>query len=126
LYYAGIIPLSSGNYAVAGAAGTTWVSGTSGQTLDGRNTITPQNTLVGEGIVNEEPMDQSLVAKTLGRVTVGLPNPNLFRYARGQAATISLTPQLLTRTLNTGTAVVLQASNDITVNSPITIDAGGN
>src|SRR5207245_5530910 len=46
-------------------------------------------------------------------------------YARGQAQAVTLTPDFLTRTLNTGTAVVLQASNDITVNSPITTSAGG-
>jgi hypothetical protein len=39
---------------------------------------------------------------------------------------VTLTPDFLTRTLNTGTAVVLQASNDITVNSPITVSASGN
>src|SRR5260370_6846288 len=32
---------------------------------------------------------------------------------------------MLTRTLNSGGAVILQASNDITINSAITVSAGG-
>src|SRR5260370_13233213 len=32
---------------------------------------------------------------------------------------------MLTRTLNTGGAVILQASNDITINAAITVSAGG-
>src|SRR5439155_8187715 len=65
------------------------------------------------------------VTEGSGRVTVGLSDANQFSYARGQAQTVTLTPDFLTGTLNTGTAVVLQASNDITVNSPITVSAGG-
>jgi hypothetical protein len=38
---------------------------------------------------------------------------------------VTLTPEFLTATLNTGTAVVLQASNDITVDDPITVNAAG-
>jgi hypothetical protein len=38
---------------------------------------------------------------------------------------VTITPGFLTRTLNAGTAVVLQASNDIIVNSPIIVSAGG-
>jgi hypothetical protein len=38
---------------------------------------------------------------------------------------VTLTPDFLTRTLNTGTAVVLQASNDITIDDPIIVNAGG-
>ena len=76
--------------------------------------------------VIDDPADQSFVAAGNGRVTVGLPDPNLFSYARGQAQSVTVTPQFLTNTLNSGTAVVLQASNDITVNDPITVSAGGN
>jgi hypothetical protein len=130
--YARITPLSNGNYVVnslslqLGPGAVTWASGTSGQTLDGLNTITPQNSLLGVEFYGEDPIDQSFVATGNGRVTVGLPDPNLFSYARGEAQSVTVTPLFLTSTLNSGTAVVLQASNDITVNDPITVSAGGN
>jgi hypothetical protein len=127
-YIGGVTPLSNGNYVVSTAAGATWANGTSGQTMDGMNTITPQNTIVRirDPRVNDDPINQSFVAAAIGRVTVGLPDPNLFSYASGQAQSVTVTPQFLTNTLNSGTAVVLQASNDITVNDPITVSAGGN
>src|SRR5262249_11884981 len=132
----------NGNYVVAspfwtggspnGRGAVTWMSGTSGRTLDGLATITPQNSLVGIGsaiiqdpLVLDNPSEQAFVVTSNGRVTVGLPDPNQFRYARGQAQTVTFTPQFLSSTLNGGTAVVLQASNDITVNSAITVSAGG-
>ena len=121
-----VLPLSNGNYVVTSGSGATWVSGTSGQTLDGTNTITPQNSLLGVGThpsVSDDPIDQAFLAFGDGLVTVGLPDPNQFNYARGLAQSVTVTPQFLTSTLNSDTAVVLQASNDITVNSPITVSA---
>jgi hypothetical protein len=133
--------LSTGDYVVnsfgwngrRGAA--TWVSGTTGQTLDSASTITPQNSLVGMAantgmlIARANPISQSFVVPFVteggGQVRVGFADPNQLSYARGQDRTITITPDFVTRTLNTGTAVVLQASNDITVNSPITVSAGG-
>jgi hypothetical protein len=97
--------------------------------------ITPQNSLVGRtdnaglAIVVWDQIQKSVLACFVseggGRVTMGLTDPNEFTYARGQAQTVNLTPDFLTATLNTGTAVVLQASNDITVKDPITVNAGG-
>jgi hypothetical protein len=76
-----------------------------------------------------DPSQQSFLARFVseggGRVTVGLTNPNQLSYARGQGQPVTITPHFLTRTLNTGTAVVLQASNDITVDDPILVNAGG-
>jgi hypothetical protein len=137
----GITVLTNGNYVVdsqrwdsfRGAA--TWASGTSGQTLDGSGTITPQNSLVGLaanagfGVPQADPSHQAFVAAFAsdgsGRVASGFVLPNQLTYARGQSQTVTITPALLTRTLNTGGAVVLSASNDITINSPITVSAGG-
>jgi hypothetical protein len=136
-----VVALSNGNYVVAnpswfgqrGAA--TWVSGTTGRTLDGNGTINPQNSLVGTvaraglGSVSANPTTQTfLVSFTMegsGRVAVGLEDPNGLSYGLGQDQTLTVAPNVLTATLNTGTAVVLQASNDITINSPITVRAGG-
>jgi hypothetical protein len=138
----GVFALSNGNYVVGSAfwngnrGAATWCSGTSGQTLDGNSNINAQNSLVGlsanAGLVDigDSAAFQSFVVNFVtegsGRVTVGLVDPNQLTFARGQAQTVTITPGFLTRTLNTGTAVVLQASNDITVNSPVTVSAGGN
>jgi autotransporter-associated beta strand protein len=139
----GVTALANGNYVVdspgwnGGRGAATWASGTSGQTLDGSRTITPQNSLVGLtaiGIGNlvtivDDPLHQAFVVAFprdgTGRGTSAFVDPNLLTYSRGQAQTVTITPDLLTRTLNTGTAVVLQASNDITINSPITVGARG-
>jgi len=58
-------------------------------------------------------------------VVVGLLDPNQLTYVRGQDQDVTITPGFLTQTLDAGTAVVLQASNDITVNAPIAVSAGG-
>jgi hypothetical protein len=137
----GITLLSSGNYLVSSPSwngnrgAVTWVSGANGQTLDGNGIITPQNSLLGDNptpsfnLALLDPGEQSFFARFAndggGRVTVGLTDPNQLSYARAQDQSLTITPDFLTRTLDTGTAVVLQASNDITVNSPITVSAGG-
>jgi hypothetical protein len=138
----GVIALRDGNY-VVGSLGSsnrgaiTWVDGTTGQTLDGGSGITAQNSLIGMVDVDAEglpPVVENSVTHTFiatfpdegtGRVTAGLVDPNLLTYALAQDQTVTVTPDFLTRTLNTGTAVVLQASNDITVNDPIIVSAGG-
>ncbi len=113
--------------------------GASGQTLDGSATITPQNSLIGQiasaglGTLNEDTTNQTVLApfanETGGRIAAGFTDPNLLTFARGQAQTITITPAFLARTLNTGTAVILQASNDLTLADPLTVNnpsgAGG-
>jgi hypothetical protein len=83
----------------------------------------------GLGFILDNPVAHTFLAEFGseggGRVTAGLVDPNRLTYASGQGQTITVTPAFLARTLNTGTAVVLQASNDLTVNSPITVRAGG-
>jgi hypothetical protein len=136
-----VTPLSNGSYVVRspfwnGSRGAaTLVNGTTGQTLDGRNVITQQNSLEGQlpnggaTDVVEDPLHQCFLigfsSEGGGRVTVGLTDPTQLSYARAQAQIITITPDFLTHTLNTGTAVLLQASNDITIEDPIHVDAGG-
>jgi autotransporter-associated beta strand protein len=136
------VALTSGNYVVQSYLwngnrwAATWVSGTTGQTLDGSGIVSPQNSLVGltanSGLaepVADDPSHQAFIAafpnEPGGRVTSGFVDANQLTFARGQSQTIAITPALLTRTLNTGGAVILQASNDITINSAITVSAGG-
>jgi hypothetical protein len=139
--YPGVTPLSDGNYVVQSAlwngnrGAVTWGSGASGQTRDGAGVITPQNSIVGVapnvGImpVVDDPLHQAFVTSFYKdgsrRVVSAFALPNQLTYARGQAQTVTITPALLTHTLNGGTAVVLQASNDITIEDPILVDAGG-
>jgi hypothetical protein len=131
----GIDALSDGNYVVGSLlsngmnSAVTWVNGTIGQTLDAMGTITPQNSLPG-GFYRENPVDHTLVVSSFmdrfnQRLTIGLTDPNELTFARASSQTLTVTPTFLTQTLDSGTAVVLQASNDITVNSPITVSAGG-
>jgi hypothetical protein len=136
------IALSDGNYVVLSPAwngnrgAATWADGASGRTLDGNLVVTPQNSVVGQtassgaGLtVSADPLHQSLIASFstagTGRVASGFADPNQLSYARGQTQTVTITPDLLTRTLDTGSAVVLQASNDITIEDPILVSAGG-
>jgi hypothetical protein len=55
-----------------------------------------------------------------GKIRIGLTDPNQITFSRAQAQDMTMTPSFLTNTLTTGTAVVLQANNDITISSPIT------
>lgn len=55
-----------------------------------------------------------------GRVDIVVANPNSLTYSYFPDQNITINPQLITQITNTGTAVALQANNDITVNSAIT------
>ena len=48
-----------------------------------------------------------------------LHRPNLLSYASDDGRTITITPDFLTRSLDAGTNVTLQANDDITIDSPI-------
>jgi hypothetical protein len=136
-----VTPLSNSNYVVASPnwnanrGAVTWISGTTGQTLNSSGFITPQNSLVGTagdaglGFVGENTTSQTFLAAFVrdggGRVTAGIVDTNRLTFALAQSQTLTLTPDFLTRTVNTGTDVVLQASNDITIEDPITVDAAG-
>jgi hypothetical protein len=136
-----LVILSSGNYLVHSPlwhghrGAVTWVNSATGQTLDGHGTVTPQNSVIGSaanaglGFVVENNVTRTFLVPFSsdggGRVTATFVDPNRLTYALGQGQTVTITPDFLTRTLNAGTAVVLQASNDLTVNDPITVRAGG-
>ncbi len=132
----GITALSNSNYFVpnpvwnGNGGAVTWVSGTTGQTIDGQGIITAQNSVIGRSgnaglgsITPLGPDQQSFLVPFAteggGRLTVGLIDPNAFTYALAQAQTVTVTPGFLIRTLQT-------ASNDITVDDPIVVNADGN
>jgi filamentous hemagglutinin family protein len=56
------------------------------------------------------------------RTVVGLTDPASVTFSRALGQTLSIHPDFLTRTLNTGSAVTLQASNDITIESDIIVN----
>ncbi|MBI4747854.1 MAG: filamentous hemagglutinin N-terminal domain-containing protein [Acidobacteria bacterium] len=146
--FGSIIALSNGNYVIQGpkwdngstvdAGAAIWVNGSTGQTINGINTISAQNSIIGAvpgaaglvfGFFEDAVNDSFLVSLSndppSGRITVGVPNPNQLTYNRGQAATLTITADFLKRTLDAGTDVALQANNDITINSPLSIAAAG-
>ncbi len=57
-----------------------------------------------------------------GRVYVGLTNLNALTYDRAPGLDFTISSAAVKRVLDTGTRLVLQASNDITVNSALTVD----
>ena len=140
----GVIALTNGNYVVSSpdwdnegvsdAGAVTWGDGTTGKAIDGSHTITPQNSLIGRTAnanlheVIEDPVNGIVLVSFLGegsgRVTVvpsdpTLVNSNQFQFNNEPGSTVTLTPSRLQLTLSAGTDVVLQANNDITVNSSI-------
>src|SRR5919199_1750561 len=141
----GIIALSNGNYVVRSSnwngfrGAVIWGDGTTGRTFDGTNLINPQNSILGRtasaglGTIVEDPVNGTFLVPFVnegsGRVTVApsnptppatpIFNPDLFRFTSDPSATVTLSPGILWQTLSAGTSVVLQANNDITVNSPI-------
>ncbi|MEQ9356693.1 CHAT domain-containing protein [Coleofasciculus chthonoplastes] len=125
----GVIELNNSNYVVSSpnwsnkTGAVTWVDGSTGQTWNGTNSISDNNSIIGRqpdaglGTVVNDPVNQTFWVQFAnegnGRVTVGVPTDLTFANLPGASVTFS--PSFLQRTLNTGTAVVLQANNDITV-----------
>jgi hypothetical protein len=62
-----------------------------------------------------------LVTGNKGRVKVGLTDLNQLTYNRATGQTVTLLPGHLTAQLATGSSLTLQASNDITINSPVIV-----
>jgi hypothetical protein len=136
-----VTALSNGNYFVTsplwngGRGAATWGNGSDGTTLDGQHTIDEKNSILGSlangGKVLLTPGSLSgscLVAfpqQNGGRVSLGFTAPNQIAASLAQDQTISVTAALLAAGLDAGTAVVLQASNSLTVASPVHVSARG-
>lgn len=140
------LTLASGDYVVASpswkngglnnAGAATWVNGATGQTATGSNLVSTENSIVGT-IANaalfaleEDATGSTFLVyfvnnPTSGRVTVGIPNPNQLTFSRGQAAAMTIPTSFLKQTLDAGTDVVLQASTNITLSSPLSVAASG-
>ncbi len=120
----GVSVFPDGNYIFwddpgQGDSGTqTWVDGSAGRTLDGQDTPDAQNSLVGGGTLPD-----TLPLLPDGSFVIGgycyLSSPNQLTFAPAGGQTITVSPDFLTRVLDAGTNVTVQASNDIAINSPI-------
>lgn len=134
----GVIALFNGNYLVSSpewknqgtkVGAITWVDGSTGRSWDGTNHVSDSNNIIGSqssaglGTVVEDPVNETFLMQFpnggSGRVTVGSLKPLTFSNLSGGSLTVS--SNFLQRTLDTGTAVVLQANNDIIFNSPISV-----
>jgi filamentous hemagglutinin family protein len=142
----GVTALANGNYvvispnwdngAVVNAGAATWGSGTTGVT----GTVTSANSVIGPsasaglGTVREDAVNDTFITPftTAGRVYVASSNGPVMlgaydSFSDMAAASVTLHPSLLTATLNAGSNVTLQASNDITVDNAIAVNnPGGN
>ncbi len=112
----------------------TWVDGTTGTTWDGQNTPEAQNSFYGGGgAVIPLPTAGGAFIKTeqynsgeVGTVGTVVTNPNDLTYSFRPGTTVTVSPDLLTRVLDEGTDVTVQANDDITIDSPITESPTGN
>ena len=144
----GVFPLAGGNYVVsspvwnnggtASAGAVTWGNGTAG--ISGA--VSAANSLVGtvandqigsggiSGLSNGNYVVSSPVADSGGLADAGLVHlvsPGSLSFSLNPAGSVTISPASITAVTNTGTAVTLQANNDITLNvsSPIITSAGG-
>lgn len=98
--------------------------------------VTLQNSVCGQadnnGLLASTIVDSTnqvficpFISENSGTIRIGLTNPNQLDYTRAEAQNIITTTSFITDTLNLGTNVVLQALNDITINSPIISTSNG-
>jgi len=139
----GVKALSDGNYVVSsanwngGAGAVTWGSGVSSVS----GTISSANSLVGANATDNVGSNGVIdlgsgsylasspnYAGGNGQLQIGTPGNIAFNTGSASTQTMNVNPSGLTTTLANGTAVTLQASNDITVNADIIVSGsnGGN
>jgi trimeric autotransporter adhesin len=130
-----VLAISGGRYLVSSPqwnnggtadAGAVTLGSAAGDTV---GTVSSANSMIGLN-ANAQMSATGLAANgeilarstASGFVLVGLTDPNQLTFARAQGQTLTVNPTFLTRTLNTGTAVSLQASNDLTITSAILVN----
>lgn len=120
--YGGLVEVSSKDHLLfAGTVDAGAMAGRAGTLLlDPKNITTADAASYPRFELSDPAPAASTADGTGGRVAVGLTDPSQFTYALAPSQSVTLTPDRLTAVLNAGTAVTLQASSDITVNSAIT------
>jgi hypothetical protein len=120
-----------------GTGAVTWGNGANGQFLcGGFGVVNSANSIVGNTTntnlagVLEDSVNNTILAifpndtPNSGTVIAGLLDSGELTYARAEAQTMTIQPCFLTTTLNAGSAVILQANNDVIINSPISYGPG--
>ncbi len=132
------IELQDGNYlitsmqwdngAINDAGAITWADGTKPIT----GIINAQNSILGKTANQDAGTSGYNILPTSDNgfvyfdninhtgVIAGLPDANMLTFNRAEAQDITITSSALTRQLDAGTNLTLQANNDITINSAIT------
>ena len=127
----GIDQLADSDYLVNSSNSLTLVSGSTGKTPDGQSQVTAQNTLTSTTYVENGPTSDSFIGSNAGNYSVFVTNVNNSTnlndatYSFASSQTVFLAVSSITTTLDAGTSVILQASDDITINSPITVTPTG-
>ena len=107
-----------------GSISCTWFDGSTGKTMDGQNTADLQNTFEGTGLPSDiQPISSG--SSFIAGSTFAFTDPNELTYALAQGQTITVAPSFLTRDLDAGANVTLQANDDITIDSPIDETSSG-
>jgi hypothetical protein len=105
---------------------TTWIEGRSGATLSGESIISSHNTTnTAIGVVLNGPIPGSFVSNLHTALFVNITDVNQLMFSLAQTQSLTIAPDFIARTLNSGISVVLQASNDIILNSPILVTPNG-
>ena len=130
----GVTALTNGNYVITSsnwanggmgnAGAVTWGSGASGVvgTISTANSLVSATSSGGMALAtntSNSTFIASYPADATGRVFVGLPDPSKMSFATMAGQDYTIQPSFLTNTLSVGTAVALQANNDITINSDV-------
>ena len=116
-----------------------WMSGASGSTLDGQNTISAANAVIGGDasaamvIVTDDTNDRFIVSTrgtsgaSAGVFSGGTSSADALVFNAQPGLPVSVAPSFLTDTLNAGTDLVLQANSDVVFDSAVRVNfvAGG-
>jgi filamentous hemagglutinin family protein len=144
----GVTALPNGDYVInspswnGGVGAATWSQGIGAVTgvISSTNSIlgvdSGNNSLLSFASTDPKAFFVTLAADNGGEggVILAGTDPTVWDFARAQANTVTIAPSLILSALNTGTSIVLEASNDITVSSAVvanpsatgafTLDAG--
>ncbi|WP_208948552.1 MBG domain-containing protein [Segnochrobactrum spirostomi] len=126
----GVTGLAGGGYIISSPnwPGATW---SSGGALTG--TVSVANTFTGApagGTSVVTPLNNSttfaISASDIGSgaAAVVMTDPTSFNYSNLAASSVVISPLLITSALNSGTSIILEANNDITINDAILANQG--
>ncbi len=141
----GVLELSSGDYvvrstfwdngAIIDAGALTWGDGTAGiaGTINAGNSILGPSANASPQVILEDAVAGRFISGSLTAEKIYVSESDGpaaaraagYSFAAATGQDITLAPSFLTNTLDAGTNVALQASNDITVDNAITVNNGG-